>query len=64
MGCYLNQLGRENAIMISLAFIFLQEAGLSYSATVKDTNIFIMISLISQFIGGIGSGIKSVALMA
>ncbi len=50
--------------MISLAFIFLQEAGLSYSATVKDTNIFIMISLISQFIGGIGSGIKSVALMA
>jgi hypothetical protein len=42
----------------------LQEVGLSYSATLKDTDIFILISLISQFVGGIGSGIKSVALMA
>jgi hypothetical protein len=64
MGCYLKKVGRENAIMMSLVFILLQEVGLSYSATLKDTDIFILISLISQFVGGIGSGIKSVALMA
>ena len=64
IGRYLNTIGREQAIMIGMIFIIIQQGCLAYLATIEDANTFLLVSFIGQAIGGVGSGINSVSAMA
>ena len=64
IGSIMKYVGRENTIMFGLIFIFAQNMALAYATTLEDADIFLYISFVAQAIGGVGSGINSVASMA
>ena len=63
-GRYLHTIGREIAIIVGLLFIFLQQVLLYMLVDFKSANWFLAWSFLAQLIGGLGSGINSVAAMA
>ena len=64
IGSIMKYVGRENTIMVGLIFIFIQNMALAYATTLEDPETFLALSFIAQAIGGVGSGINSVASMA
>lgn len=64
LGPKLSKFGREYTICLGMLFITIQQAGLSCLAEIHDPNTFLLISFVSQAIGGIGSGVNSTACMA
>jgi len=64
MGKYMHRIGREQTIMIGMIFNLVQQAGLYWTLGLHDANIFLFLSFVFQMIGGLGSGMNSVATLA
>ena len=64
MGSYMHKIGREQTIMIGMVLNLLQQAGLYYTLGVNNATWFLILSFICQMIGGLGSGMNSVASLA
>ena len=56
--------GRERAMVIGMLLITIQQAGLYAISYEEDGNIFLLLSIVFQLVGGLGSGNNSVASMA
>ena len=61
---FLHLYGRENAMVLGMLLILIQQVGLYGISFMKDGNTFLTLSFVFQIIGGLGSGNNSVASMA
>ena len=61
---FLHLYGRENAMVLGMLLILIQQVGLYWISYMKDGNNFMILSFVFQIIGGLGSGNNSVASMA
>jgi MFS family permease len=64
MGWYMHIIGREQTIMIGMILNLVQQAGLYYTLGLHSANWFLFWSFTFQMIGGLGSGMNSVATLA
>lgn len=60
----MHKLGREQAIMIGMVLNMIQQAGLYLTLGMHDPDWFLFFSFVCQMIGGLGSGMNSVASLA
>ena len=61
---FLHLYGRENGMVVGMLLILVQQAGLYWISYMKNGEMFLILSIIFQLIGGLGSGNNSVASMA
>lgn len=64
MGYHMKKIGRENTIMIGMVLNLVQQAGLFWTLGMNDADWFLFFSIVFQVIGGLGSGMNSVATLA
>jgi MFS family permease len=64
MGLYMHRVGREQTIMVGMIFNLIQQAGLYYTLGLHSSGWFLFWSFTFQMIGGLGSGMNSVATLA
>lgn len=64
MGSYMHKIGREQTIMIGMVLNLIQQAGLFWTLGLHDAGWFLFFSFLFQMIGGLGSGMNSVATLA
>ena len=63
-GKYLSKIGKAASLKFGMLFITVQLFGLGSIKYVKSTNAFIVLSIVSQCIGGIGAGMNSTTAIA
>jgi MFS family permease len=64
MGLHMHRIGREQTIMIGMILNLTQQTGLYWTLGLKSENWFLFFSFVFQMIGGLGSGMNSVATLA
>jgi MFS family permease len=60
----MHRIGREQTIMVGMILNLVQQAGLFYTLGLHSPSWFLFWSFIFQMIGGLGSGMNSVATLA